>query len=200
VLFRLSDVLSPEVAARLCSMSNDANVRTTQDMAATVTQALWSHPLFVLAVHPKRLSQPVFRRYDEGMESGGAVADALNGGNNGIRADVGVIVFLSEPLSYDGGELVLDTGFGDEKIKAGAGECVIYAASARRGVALLTRGTRWTAECCAQSLIRHSAQREILYDIGYSLHLLELFGPTRRAEVDQLRACQQNLLRLWAEA
>lgn len=200
MLLTLSDVLRPAIAARLCSILLEGEVVATRDAAATVTEGIWSHPLFLLGVQPRSLSQPAFRRYDKGMESSGVVDDAIIGGSRGIRADVGVVVFLSDVSSYDGGELIVDSGYGDESIKECAGYCVIYPGSARHGVARVTRGTRWTAELWVQSLVRDPLQREILYDIGCSLHFLELFGQARDpAEVDRLQKCQRNLLRLWAE-
>jgi len=134
------------------------------------------------------------------MESRSIVNDAMIGGGSGIRADIGVIVFLSSPDSYDGGELVLDSGYGGESIKERAGTCVVYPASACQAVGRVLRGTRWTVELWAQSLVRDPGQREILYDIGYSLHLIELFGHAREQDTEQLQKCHRNLLRLWAES
>jgi PKHD-type hydroxylase len=199
MLLTLNDVLSSEVALRLCSILHESNAAVGDDVAAIVTDALWSHPLFLLATQPRSLSQPAFHRYDEGMESDGAVGDVMIGGSGGIRADVGVIVFLSDQSSYDGGELIVDSGYGDEPIKGQSGDCVLYPASVSHGVARVTHGTRWTAELWVQSLVRTPAQREILYDIGCSLHLVELFGGAKRPEAARLQKCHRNLLRMWAK-
>jgi PKHD-type hydroxylase len=196
----LSDILSPEVAAQLRSTLQEQDKKElVRAAAAIVTEGLWSHPLFLLGVQPRSLSETVFRRYDEGMESSSIVDDAMIGGSNGIRADVGIIVFLSDLASYDGGELVIDSGYGGEYIKERAGSCVVYPASARHAVTRVLRGTLWTAELWAQSLVRDPRQREILYDIAYSLHLVKLLGQGREQDVERLQKCQQNLLRLWAE-
>jgi PKHD-type hydroxylase len=192
----LLDLLNSEAAADLCSRLRQGQ---EAEAAALLTQHLGSHPLFLLAVQPHSLSQPDFRRHEE---EAGEVAEALVGvgGSRRIRADVGVTVFLSDPSSYQGGELVLDRGWGDESIKEGAGACVLYPASARRRFARVTQGSPWLAQLWAQSLVRDPARREILYDIGYSLHLLDLFGRGQGAqEVDRLNKCQRNLLRLWTE-
>lgn len=199
MLLTLSDVLNPEAAADICSILLQNKGDGSGNAAATVTNALWSHPLFSLGVQPRALSTPAFRRYDIGMESPVTVDDVMVGGNSGIRADVGIIVFLSDPSNYEGGELVIDSGHGDETIKEPAGHCVIYPASVRHGVARLVRGTQWTAELWAQSLVRDPTQRQILYDIGYSLHLLELFGSAGSPDVNRLQECHRNLLRRWAE-
>jgi hypothetical protein len=49
-----------------------------------------------------------------------------------------------------------------------------------------------------QSLVVHAWQREILYDIGYSASVLDVFGAGRSHELETLQKCRRNLLRLWA--
>ncbi|WP_437738250.1 hypothetical protein [Sorangium sp. So ce1335] len=136
------------------------------------------------------------------MRANGGVDHAIVGGSGGIRADVGATVFLSDPSSYEGGDLVIDTGYGEELYKGRAGAVVVRPASARHRIARVTRGVRWTAELWAQSLVRNPAQREILHDIGCSLRSMELLGMDGSdggAAVDRLRACHRNLLRLWSD-
>jgi PKHD-type hydroxylase len=196
MLLTLRELLSREVVLRVLSSILRDGPRATRDARAIVKKALSSNPLFMLGVRPLNLSEPTFRFHQEGMKSEEAIDDAIIAG---YRADVGIIVFLSELSSYDGGELVVDTGWGEEKVKESAGDCVVYPASARHRMTEVTRGSHWTAELSAQSLIRHPAQREILYDLGYSLHLLELFGGGQTDNLERLKKCQENLLRLWAE-
>lgn len=195
MLLVLADVLAPEVVARLRACLDQGQAAD----GSLVTEALLAHPLFLLGVEPRRLGAPCFSRYEQGMASHAEVAEAMPDGRGGIRADAGVTMFLNDRAEYDGGELVVDTGWGEEKLKEKAGACVVFPASARRGVAEVTRGVRWTAECWVQSLVADSSQREILYDIACSASLLDLlFGPGRRSEVDALQTCHRNLLRLWA--
>ena len=195
----LSDVLSSEEAAQLCVTLLDGEDQQSRDAAAKVKTAVLSHPLFLLIARPRKLSRPLFRRYDEGMGASTTIHDAIIGERNGIRADLVVVVLLSGLSDFDGGDLVIDTGYGEENIKAPAGHCVIYPASATHGIRKVTRGTQWMAEISVQSLVRDAMRREILYDIACSAHLIELFGQTPNPDLDRLQKCEQNLLRLWAE-
>ena len=50
-----------------------------------------------------------FSRYQPGMFYGDHNDQAVMGRTTKIRTDMSVTIFLSDPASYDGGELVLDT-------------------------------------------------------------------------------------------
>jgi PKHD-type hydroxylase len=199
MLLTVMDVLSSEVAGELCTMLDAHDADVPEDASAAVVEAVQSHPLLALGVQPRSISRPSFRRFDEGMDLQDAVDKTIVSDHEPMRADVGISVFLSDPSDYLGGDLLVDIGYGYESYKPPAGGCVVRPTSARYGVAPVIRGHRWTAELWAQSLIRGPAEREILYDIGYSVHLLELFGRDVSTEVDRLRVCQESLLRFWAE-
>src|ERR1700733_11943373 len=75
----------------------------------------------------KRILLPLFNRYENGMEYGAHVDAAVMGkGADQIRTDLSITVFLSDPASYEGGELALQTPLGEEEIKLEAGEAVVY--------------------------------------------------------------------------
>ena len=57
------------------------------------------------------------------MEYGSHVDDALM---NGVRSDVSFTLFLSDPASYDGGALIVETSAGEDDIKLPAGSLVAY--------------------------------------------------------------------------
>lgn len=116
-----------------------------------------------------------------------------------MRTDIVVTVFLSEPEHYDGGELVIDTGYGGEPYKESAGSCVVCPAFARRHVNEVTRGQRWAADLLVQSHVRDAEHRKILYDISRASRYLDVFGRGATLEAEQLRRCQESLLRLWSE-
>src|SRR5207237_956879 len=43
-----------------------------------------------------------------------------------VRTDISCTLFLSRPESYDGGELVVHDTYGEQRVKLGAGELVMY--------------------------------------------------------------------------
>jgi PKHD-type hydroxylase len=198
MLLQLSDVLDSEAIDRLAPALAQDGAVLSGGAAALVIGSLWNHPLFHMAVEPRRLSAPVVHRYAGGGDDDG-LEPAISGEDNALRVDVAVVVWLSAREEYDGGAMRLLGQGGEERIDGARGAGVIYPASVPRRIAPVTRGALWTAEVQVQSLVRDPLQREVLYDVGYSLQLLELFGRERAAERRQLRACHDNLLRMWAE-
>src|SRR5829696_8507357 len=119
---------------------------------------LRSNPIFEAAALPRRISPPRFSRYEAGMRYGDHLDGPLMGGDAALmRTDVAVTVFLSDPQSYDGGELVIDTDSGIQRCKGAAGDCVVYPASTFHRVESVTRGVRLAAFLWVQSLVRDPA-------------------------------------------
>jgi PKHD-type hydroxylase len=161
---------------------------------ALVRERILANEVFGLAVRPKALSL-MFSRYDSGMRYGTHVDDAIM---HGMRADVAFTLFLSDPQSCDGGELVLDTAAGEDTIKLPAGALVAYPATSLHRVAEVTRGTRLAAVGWARSFVRDPAQRELLFDLDTARRkLFAQQGAT--AEFDLLSKSVANLMRMWAE-
>ena len=78
------------------------------------------------ATLPNRMSVPIISRYTKGMNYGAHIDDAVRPGNPPMRADVSYTVFLSDPDTYQGGELVVASGGGERKVKLPAGCAVFY--------------------------------------------------------------------------
>lgn len=160
-----------------------------------VRKALMAHAGFVSFARPKTLSRILVSRYRDGMAYGPHIDDALMGGR---RADLSFTLFLSDPDSYDGGELVMDGPDGETEIKLAAGDAVVYATSAIHHVAPVTRGERVAVVGWVRSLVRRPDQREILFDLDQvSAALFARDGKTR--ELDLVLKTKANLLRQWAE-
>jgi PKHD-type hydroxylase len=118
-------------------------------------------------------------------------------GQNFVRTDYSMTLFLAAPESYDGGELELR--FCDEvrRVKLRAGSAVCYSTGIPHSVCQVTRGSRIAAIYWFQSLIRDPHVRRVIWD-QYELEqaLLEC-GQTELA----LRASdvRKNLIRYLAE-
>src|SRR5262245_61409379 len=123
MVLTLSDILSPEAAAQLCASLQLDEKEASQHAATAITEGLLSNPLFVLGVQPYRTSLPVFRCFTEGLEGEAITGDAIVGVSQPLRADVGIVVLLSDPGSYEGGAVILDTGYEGEQRREGAGSC-----------------------------------------------------------------------------
>jgi PKHD-type hydroxylase len=114
-----------------------------------------------------------------------------------MRADVEVTCFLTDPESYSGGELLIDTGFGDVTHKEAIGSCVVCPAASKRRLNPITGGESYIARIDVQSFVRDVQQRMILYDLITAADFFDLAGMT--APVLTLRRCCDRLLGLWAE-
>lgn len=175
-----------------------------RELGAVVIGALERHPLFLSAALPARIYPPMFNRYDgaEVMHFGTHVDGAIRlvpGTGMKLRTDVAATLFLSDPLSYDGGELVIEDTYGTQTVKLPAGYMVLYPATSRHRVTPVTRGVRLASFFWVQSMVRDDAQRALLFDLDMALVRLSPAAPGHRSLVE-LTGCYHNLLRRWAEA
>lgn len=164
-----------------------------------VRKALLASDVFQAAAQPRHLRRMLFSRYEPGMDYGAHVDDALMGrGQTRMRSDVSMTVFLSEPESYEGGELVMETTGGEQNYKLAAGAAIVYPSNTLHYVAPVTSGVREVAVSWAQSLVRAPERREILFDLDTARRsLFQREGKSR--EFDLLSKSHANLLRMWAE-
>jgi PKHD-type hydroxylase len=164
-------------------------------MQELVTDKLWDHALFSEATQARRIRPPLFSRYAPGMAYGNHVDNVMMGG---MRTDISVTVFLSDPEDCDGGELVIDSTAGEQDFKLPAGSAILYPTTALHRVAPVTRGQRLAAVTWVRSLVRDAACREVLFDLETARHgLAKQLGKT--AELDLIAKSKSNLLRMWAE-
>ncbi|MCM0613682.1 Fe2+-dependent dioxygenase [Marinobacter sediminum] len=184
-------------------VKNNEQMQASSDEArrlrADVEKSLSEHPLFQMAVRPLKMTPVIFSRYRDGMTYGNHVDDPVMGrGDAKLRTDISFTLFLDEPESYDGGELVTDTTAGEQSYKLPAGSAVIYPSSTLHRVEPVTRGQRRVAIGWIQSTIRDPAQREVLFDLDTARRqLFERDGKT--TEFDLLTKSLANLQRFWAE-
>ncbi|RZJ11550.1 MAG: Fe2+-dependent dioxygenase [Rubrivivax sp.] len=173
-----------------------------RELQALVLQALERHPGFFSATVPKRVLPPLFNRYSGAANAYGSHVDQavryLPGGVQRVRTDISCTLFLSDPASYDGGELVIDTTFGEQRVKLAAGDLVVYPGTSVHRVEPVTRGERLASFFWIESMVRADEQRRLLYEMDMSLMKLRgELGET--AELVQLTGTYHNLLRMWAD-
>ena len=109
-----------------------------REAGAIVLDALARSALFVAAALPLKVFPPLFNRYAAGQAFGTHVDAAVRvrrGSDFRIRADLSATVFLEQPDRYDGGELIVESAFGEQRVKLRAGHAVVYPASSLHRVA-----------------------------------------------------------------
>lgn len=176
-----------------------ANSPQRRRLDAIVMSALVQHPHYQAAVLPLRVASAFYVRYQTGMGYGFHIDDPVMGPMSGrYRSDVSTTIFLNSPEAYEGGELVMRTSFGEQRIKAAAGSAVIYPSSTWHQVAPVTQGERLVAVTWAQSLVKTAEQRELLYQLAQVREGL-LAKAANSAELAQLSTAYSNLVRMWSE-
>ena len=147
---------------------------------------------------PAKVADFIFARYQPGMRYGDHVDDPIMGQAAKFRTDVSMTGFLNPPEDYDGGELVIRTSFGEQRVKLPAGHAVVYPSASVHRVAEVTRGERMVALTWIQSFVRDAAQRELLYELDQSREHLLKTDPESDVSKNVDRS-YVNLLRMWAE-
>ena len=115
-----------------------------------------------------------------------------------VRTDLSSTLFLSDPDSYDGGELVIQDTYGVQQVKLAAGDLVLYPGTSLHKVNPVTRGQRYAAFFWTQSLVREDSQRALLFEMDNAIQQLTADVPDHPSLL-QLTGTYHNLLRRWAE-
>jgi len=167
-----------------------------------VLDALAKNALFFIAALPRQIFPPQFNCYRDaanvfGNHVDNAVRTHASTGRH-VRTDLSATLFLSDPSSYDGGELVVEETFGTQSVKLPAGDLILYPASSVHRVEAVTRGARVASFFWIESMVREDSRRRLLFDLDMAiLGLRGNIGDT--PEIVKLTACYHNLLREWAD-
>ena len=171
-------------------------------LQALVLAGLDRHALFFSAALPKRVLPPMFNRYaGDSNHYGNHVDQAIRhvpGTRQRVRTDLSCTLFLADPASYDGGELVIADTFGTPHIKLAAGDAVLYPGTSVHRVEQVTRGERLASFFWIESLVRGDEQRRLLFEMDQALMQLRT-RDGESAEAVALTGTYHNLLRLWAD-
>jgi PKHD-type hydroxylase len=226
VLIAIPDVLSPDTLAEVraiveagewidgnaTSGTQSALAKRNRQLAeggeaagragALILDALAATPLFVAAALPLKVFPPLFNRYEGGEAFGAHVDSAVRirrGSDFRIRADLSATLFLDDPDSYVGGELVADTPFGEQRVKLPAGHMVLYPASSVHRVEPVTRGQRTAAFFWIQSMVRDESARRLLFELDIAVQDVAATSGQGDPAVIRLTGVYHNLLRRWAD-
>jgi PKHD-type hydroxylase len=189
--------------------SNKKNLELTPDtdryveVLKVIEQAVRENVEFNVTAFPRAMTRPIISRYEVGMfykehvdlpvmgfMSSGRGLSAV--GSNYVRSDLSMTLFLSDPDSYEGGELSFDSPFGPLKIKLPAGSAVVYPTGARHSVLPVARGVRYGAIFWIQSMFPTEAHRQAAHDAQKLMNMLEQVFPGS----DECMLAQNNFYNL----
>lgn len=172
-----------------------------KEIGSALIERLWQTPQFMSAALPHKVFPPLINCYREGGNFGFHIDNALRqpkGSAERVRTDLSATLFLSDPDSYDGGELVIQDTYGTQQIKLAAGHMVLYPGTSLHKVNPVTRGERYAAFFWTQSLVREDSQRALLFEMDNAIQQLSADLPDHPSLL-QLTGAYHNLLRRWAE-
>jgi PKHD-type hydroxylase len=202
-----------KVTAGLQSAGPKNNLQVPEDAPAAralgeiILGALGRNERFMSAALALRVFPPLFNRYDQGMEFGSHIDNAIRFVKPSlgtavpirVRTDLSATLFLTDPGDYDGGELVIEDTFGSHAVKLAAGDLVLYSATSRHHVTPVTRGSRWSSFFWIQSMVPDEAARTMLFELDAAIQgLRKEIGDNE--QVVSLTGLYHNLVRRWAQA
>ncbi len=168
----------------------------TTEIDQIVGRGLLGNRMFQDFALPKHITPPIYSRYEPGMEYGLHVDTPLMGKTSVIRSDLSVTLFLSDPTTYDGGELAVDTTYGEQMVKLPPGDAVVYLSTSLHRVAAVTRGQRIAALSWVQSFVKDEGMREVLFDIAQATQALD--HPPEESEAEHLHTIKNRLFKAYA--
>lgn len=172
-----------------------------RQLGELILRRLSDNALFMSAALPKRIYPPLFNRYGDGEAFGFHVDNAvrgIKGVRERVRTDLSATLFLADPQSYDGGELVIRDTFGERRIKLPAGHLVLYPGSSLHRVEPVSRGERLASFFWIESLVREDSQRQMLLDMDVAIQRLTVQGADEQSLLE-LTGVYHNLLRRWSD-
>lgn len=183
------------------NVKNNLQVDATHDTASKVqtilSKALGESPLFQAAAMPQKLYPSIISKYSPSRYYGWHVDSPIMG-DPAIRTDLAMTIFLSDPASYTGGELMLQTNAGVVSFKPSKGDAVLYPCQYLHCVNEVKSGERLAIVTWIQSKVKSPERRQILFDLG-QVHALLNERDMNAPETILLMQSYSNLFRVWAE-
>lgn len=219
MFLEIKDFLTPAEVARLLELAAgtafvDGRISNPANTAKNNLQVSQSHPGYAESsrivaaafarsepfqefAFPRHVAPPLLARYEVGMTYGAHADTAfMRFGNETRRSDLSATVWLANPASYDGGELVIHLGTRPVVVKGEPGSVMVYPSTQLHEVTPVRRGVRLVSITFIESLIAEEFLRTQLYDLSEVL-ALEARNMQWENRI-RLDAVRNNLLRLWS--
>jgi PKHD-type hydroxylase len=177
------------------------NHPVARELGELIIRALDGNERFTAAALPMKIVPPLFNCYDTNEAYGAHVDGAIRpitGTPHRVRTDLSATLFLSDPDSYDGGELIIEDQYGPTSVKLAAGDLVLYPGTSIHRVNPVTRGRRLASFFWIQSMVRSDQRRAVLFELDNAIQKIASNTPDQSA-LTNLAGVYHNLLREWAD-
>jgi PKHD-type hydroxylase len=219
VFLKIKNLLAPAEIARLVALSRelrfvDGRVSNPANQTKDNLQADHTDPKYAESVQivnaalarsrefvdyalPRHVAPPLLCRYAPGMKYGAHADSALiQVGTARIRSDLSCTVFVSDPSTYEGGELSIEVGNLAVPFKGAAGDAIIYPSTTLHEVVPVRSGERLVSITFIESCIADEHRRTQVYELN---EIAALEGLTMKWESRvRLDVVRQNLMRMWS--
>ena len=175
----------------------DTSTAAYEEILAIITNAIQTSPYFQVAAQPKTVHPFIISKYTSGNYYGWHVDSPIMG-KPAIRTDLAMTIFLSDPATYEGGELVIQTTAGPVAMKPAKGDAVLYPCQFLHCVNEIKSGERLAAVTWIQSNIQSSEQRQLLFELN-QVHAMLNQKDKHAPETNLLLQAYSNLFRMWAD-
>jgi len=183
------------------NMQLEEGCELAQKISSIMLPRLWNNPLFYAYALPLKVYPPLFNRYQDNGYFDFHIDGALRQNyinNEQVRTDISITIFLSDPNSYEGGELIIYEAFGEQSIKLNAGDAIVYPSTSLHRVMPVTKGIRLASFLWLQSLVRDDAKRTLLFELDQAIQALNNKHDANDPEMLRLTYVYHNPIRLWS--
>ena len=148
------------------NLQADLTSRTGAKLRDELAQAISTNAVLQAAAQPRHFSKLLLSKTEEGGGYGLHVDNALMPlGDEKMRTDLSFTLFLSDPDSYEGGELQIEHAGQSMILKPVAGDLVLYPSNSLHSVNAVTSGTRLACVGWIESRVQRPDDRELLFDM-----------------------------------
>ncbi len=165
--------------------------KASVEQSELLLEKMYSDPLIKSFSLPRHIHGLMFSKTSSGEGYGMHVDNAFMSSG---RSDLSFTIFLSDPQSYKGGQLVIQSVQDIKKFKLNQGQIIIYPSSSLHAVEEVTCGERIACVGWIESYIRSNEDRSLLFNLEAGAKgLLSMHG--RSSELDLIFQVYANLLR-----
>lgn len=148
------------------NLQADLSSRTGAQLRKLLVQAVSSNSVLKAAAQPSRFSKILLSKTKKGGGYGLHVDNALMPlGDDKMRTDLSFTLFLSDPDTYEGGDLQIEHSGQSISLKPIAGDLVLYPSTSLHRVNEVTSGTRLACVGWIESRVQRPDDRELLFDM-----------------------------------